>query len=102
MSCLTRQDADDVFFRNPRPQIQTQERPEGVEEVEVRDETPSLHTEVLFPERDEEPSRSAERGCREPSTPAGGDTEREGVQREGVDETAALTLQMSSSNLWHG
>lgn len=91
-----------ALFRYPRPKIQIQQCPEGVEELKVQDETPCLHTEVLVPERDEEPSFVPERECRETSLPPGGDREQEGVQRDSVAETAALALRMSNSVLQLG
>lgn len=93
---------DSAFFRYCQPKIQTQECPEGVEEAKVQDETLRLHTEVLVPERDEEPTGGPERDCRETSAPPGGDREREGAHRDSVAETAALPLQMSNSILQHG
>lgn len=97
MSYLTRQDTDNAFFRYPQPKIRIQECPDDVEEEKERagDETPCLQSEVLVPERDAEPSCSAERDCSETSVPSGGDTEREGEATEGV-------LQMSDSILQHG
>ncbi|MCJ8731041.1 hypothetical protein PDJAM_G00191320 [Pangasius djambal] len=91
-------DMDSAFFRYPRPKVQTQECPEGVEEAKVQDETSCLHSEVLVPERDEEPSCDPERDT---GAPPGGDTEREGVRRDSAAETAALVLQMSDSLLQH-
>lgn len=87
---------DSTFFSYPQPKIQIQECSQGVEEVNVQDERP----EVLV--RDEEPSCSPERDCRETSSPPGGDTEREGMQRDSVAEKAALDLHLSSSVLQHG
>ncbi|XP_060781203.1 IQ domain-containing protein C isoform X3 [Neoarius graeffei] len=89
------QDMDSTFFSYPQPKIQIQECSQGVEEVNVQDERP----EVLV--RDEEPSCSPERDCRETSSPPGGDTEREGMQRDSVAEKTALDLHLSSSVLQH-
>ncbi|XP_060781202.1 IQ domain-containing protein C isoform X2 [Neoarius graeffei] len=88
-------DMDSTFFSYPQPKIQIQECSQGVEEVNVQDERP----EVLV--RDEEPSCSPERDCRETSSPPGGDTEREGMQRDSVAEKTALDLHLSSSVLQH-
>lgn len=93
---------DSTFFTYPRPKNQTQECPEDVEKIQVHEEAPCIHTEVLVPERDRESSCGPENDCREISPPLGDNRERGGVQSDSVDEAAVLTLQMSSSMLQHG